>query len=91
MTRLWVALATVCSHSDWVDAVGTIGLLSVCVAALGILATALFRLDGKLDAGFARLESRMDAKFDRVDARFDRVDERLSVLELRLEHHLDTH
>jgi hypothetical protein len=77
------------------DTVATVGLLSVTVAALGILATALFRLDGKIDAGIGRLDAKFDAGIGRLDARmgagFARVDERLSVLELQLGHHLDTH
>jgi hypothetical protein len=78
------------------------GALAVAFAALGLLATALFRLDAKMEAGFARLDStidsglaqlggRMEAGFARVDARFDRVDARLSALEIDVAHHLGHH
>jgi hypothetical protein len=88
------------AHSEVVDSVATVGLLSVTVAALGILATALFRLEAKMDAGLARLASRLDAgfgrvdsrldriddRFDRVDARFDRVDDRFRQMDARFDH-----
>ena len=50
-------------------------------------------MDGKLEAGFARLDARcdrVDVKFDRVNERLDGAGERLSVNELRLAHHLET-
>jgi len=71
------------------------GALTAAFAALGLLATALFRLDAKMEAGFARLDQkidltsaglvdRMDHRFDRVDQRFDRVDQRFERVEARL-------
>lgn len=78
------------------------GALAAAFAAVGLLATALFRLDSKMDAGFTRLESKMDAGFARLDAkldagfarqdtRFDRVDDRLSAVEIQLARHLERH
>lgn len=64
------------------------GLLSVAVAALGLLATALFRLDGKIDALGARLDGKIDSLAARMDARFDRMDARFDRLEQRLTDHL---
>lgn len=74
------------------------GLLTATFAALGLLATALFCLDTKMEAGFARLDgtidrvgSRLDELAHRMDLRFDRVDERLSAVEIGLARHLDHH
>jgi hypothetical protein len=93
-----VAVGATAAHSEAVDVVWSAGLLTVAVAALGILATALFRLDGKIESGFGRLDTkidglaaRTDARFDRMDARFDRVDERLSTMEVGLAQHLEQH
>jgi hypothetical protein len=90
-----LAEASLRPHSEGVDAVATVGLLSVTVAALGILATALFRLDGKIDAGFGRLDEKiegLDGKMEsglsrleaRMDAGFDRVDAKFGRVEERL-------
>jgi len=79
-------------------------------SAVGILAAGLFgtisyfgtRLDytnGRLDSGFARLESRMDQfethvdeRFARLEARMDqgfaRVDSRLDAMNARLDAHI---
>jgi hypothetical protein len=83
-------------HSGAVEAVVSAGALTAAFAALGLLATALFRLDGKMEAGFARLDQkigstsagladRMDQRFDRVDQRFDRVDQRFDRVDQRSE------
>jgi hypothetical protein len=45
----------------------TVGLLSTVNAALGLLATALFRLDGKIDTLDARLNGRLDSVGGRLD------------------------
>jgi hypothetical protein len=81
-----------------VEAVVGAGALTAAFAALALLATALFRLDGKMEAGFARLDQkidrqadRFDQRFDQVDVRFDRIDGRLSVLEIDVARHLDRH
>jgi hypothetical protein len=75
-----------------VDVVWNASLPAALVATIGLLATALFRLDGKIDALGTRLDAKIDGKVDslaaRMDARFDRVDERLSRVDLRLEDHL---
>jgi hypothetical protein len=80
------------AHSGGVDVVWSAGLLSVAVAALGILATALFRLDGKIESGFGRLDAkidglaaRTDTRFDRVDAKFDRMDDRFDRVDIRFD------
>jgi hypothetical protein len=81
-----------------VDVVWNSGLMVALAATIGLLATALFRLDAKIDNKIDSLGARLDAKIDgkvdslaaRMDARFDRVDDRLSRVEQRLEEHLRT-
>ena len=81
-------------HSHLVEVVWNTGLMVALATTIGLLATALFRIDGKIDALGARLDAKIDSKVDalsaRMDVRFDRVDDRLSRVELRLEQHLQT-
>jgi hypothetical protein len=79
------------------DVVWNTGLMVALATTIGLLATALFRIDSKIDALGVRLDAkidRIDGKVDslgtRMDARFDRVEDRLSRVELRLEQHLHT-
>jgi hypothetical protein len=76
-------------HSRRVSTVLNAGLLSTLVAALGLLATALFRLDGKIeglgtglggkiDALDARLSGKIDALDARLGGKIDALDARLS-------------
>jgi hypothetical protein len=82
-----------------VEAFATAGLLSVTVAALGLLATALFRLEGKVEAGFAGLEARFDGRISQLEAWFDRridalearLDARIEQLDAKLTEHLGHH
>ena len=53
--------------STWLSA----GLLSTLVAALGLLATALFRLDGKIDALGTTLNGRLDSLHGGLTGRLD--------------------
>ena len=62
--------------STWLSA----GLLSTLVAALGLLATALFRLDGKIDALSAGMNSRFDILDSRLGNRIDAVNGRIDGL-----------
>jgi hypothetical protein len=67
------------------------GLLAAVFSAIGLLATALFRLDAKFEGRFDRIDAKfdaVDARFDRVDARFDRMDTRFDRLEERLATHV---
>jgi hypothetical protein len=63
-------------HSDVVDVVWNTGLMVALATTIGLLATALFRIDAKIDGLGTRLE---------------RVEDRLSRVELRLEQHLHLH
>lgn len=72
------------------DVVWNTGLMVALATTIGLLATALFRIDSKIDALGARLDSKIDGLGDRLDARFDRVEDRLGRVELRLEQHLHT-
>ena len=53
--------------STWLSA----GLLPTLIAALGLLATALFRLDGKIDALGTALTGRLDSLDGRLSGRLD--------------------
>lgn len=46
-------------------------LVALMAASLGVLATALFRLDGKIDGGFARVDARIDGLGASLNARID--------------------
>lgn len=51
------------------DVVWNGGLLAAVFAAIGLLATALFRLDAKIDSKIDALSARMDSRFDRLEDR----------------------
>lgn len=68
-------------------AIALAGLLTAVFTALGLLATALFRLDAKIDNRFDALVARLDRFETRVEARFDHVDARLD----HVEHQLAVH
>lgn len=69
---------------DAVDWSGLGVLAALMVGCLGYLSRQMTRLED-------RLEGRMIAGFDRVDARFDRVEARLDRLEERYVRHLELH
>lgn len=46
-------------------------LVALMAASLGVLATALFHLDGKIDGGFARVDARIDGLGASLNARID--------------------
>lgn len=74
--------------STWLSA----GLLSTLVAALGLLATSLFRLDNKIDALGSHLTGRLDASTGRLDAltgRLDGLTGRLDALGTRMDARFD--
>jgi hypothetical protein len=75
------------AHHEGVGVIWNAGLLTAVFTTIGLLATALFRLDSRFDRIDARFD-RIDARFDRMDARFDRLDERFSIVEATLADHL---
>jgi hypothetical protein len=58
-------------------------------SAIGILAAGLlgtiFSFNAPLDAGFARLEARLDEGFARIDQRFGQIDLRLDQVNFRID------
>ena len=61
------------SHSGCVGVVWNTGLMVALATTIGLLATALFRIDAKID----RIGGRVDNLGARMDARFDRLEVQL--------------
>lgn len=74
-------------HSRHVDAVWNVGLLATVVATVGLLATALFRLDSKFD----RLDGKIDALGTSLNGSIDALERRMDVRFNRLEDGLEQH
>jgi hypothetical protein len=64
-------------------------------SAIGILTAGLFGFifyfGSRLDAGFARLDTRMGEGFGRIDQRLDQVNGRLDAVSARLDAHIERH
>lgn len=63
--------------------------LSVAFAALGLLATALFRLDGKIDGLGMRVDAKLDRLETNVDAKLDHLGARIDGLAARMDSRFD--
>ena len=62
-----------------------LGMAGFTLALFGYLRTMKTDLRGDLETGLARLESRMDSKFDAVDTRFEAVDKRFDAVDKRFD------
>lgn len=62
-----------------------IGILTVGVAVIAVMLTALQRIDRR----FERVEERIDTLEERIDKRFERIEERVDTLEERMNKRID--